>query len=483
MAIGRSSTSRLGAAGCRRLAREPGSALRELLWGAALLWLVGGERLLLPFFAVFVVLRRPQPRGRVPIEIQVLGLFLLLYALSFFMVRESHRYFTYLWDLSLYIGLFIVASAFAKWSARPGAASEVAILVSRFMLVVHLVGLTYFIFGPWSYRTPLGYLLPGQFLDSRVGSSLAVHSVGRELYFSPLTGWSIDTRLSSIFASSLQYSAATLLCLPLALYGVFCTTGRARAVLSASFVFGLVGLLFSQGRSAIVLGILSLPLLFYLLSGGKGGSKSLRSTRSTLVAACLAGILAVTLFATRLTEPLARLFLDTRAASAEQRFAVYRESIRLLGDSPLFGYGTQLDIDGIRFAAGTHSWYLAAMFRHGILAGAVLILFVALVVRSAWASAVGKRTSTPLSERRAALAFLFSVGCHAALSTAVEPIVDGVHILLVSVIYGTAIGLGTTFNHHMTDDVHDTDALRDSVVLRDGLRGPSSLREGRRGTR
>ena len=62
-------------------------------------------------------------------------------------------------------------------------------------------------------------------------------------------------------------------------------------------------------------------------------------------------------------------FVEARAGSFSTRIIIYQETIRLLGQHWIEGWGQPVRIQGLRnvFSAGTHNSYLGMLFQHGVI--------------------------------------------------------------------------------------------------------------------
>ena len=63
------------------------------------------------------------------------------------------------------------------------------------------------------------------------------------------------------------------------------------------------------------------------------------------------------------------------AGSVDARSAVYRSTVSGFLERPLLGWGTERDIPGQRYPAGSHSTYLGVLYKHGLV-GFVCLLGV-----------------------------------------------------------------------------------------------------------
>lgn len=81
------------------------------------------------------------------------------------------------------------------------------------------------------------------------------------------------------------------------------------------------------------------------------------------------------------TSSAVEAFVFARGSgSYESRFGVYEASLVGFLERPLFGWGTERDVEGLQLPAGSHSEYLAALYRQGLLG----VIALAGMLISAW---------------------------------------------------------------------------------------------------
>lgn len=406
-----------------------------------LIWVLGGERILTPLLAVFLLGERAlsaMRRGRIPRPFLFLGLFLASYLISIIQVETTVRYVTFFWDFALYVSLFVVAFVASRDIRNLGTARFLIEQIVTVMLVFNLIALSYFVAGSWSFNTPIGYLLPSELKSTQIGLKVATHSVGRELWF-----MGINTRLSAVFSSSMQYAAALLLTIPGVYYLAWTSQGTKRLFFILALTASLAAMIFAQGRTAIVMGVAAiawlscfLPLVRSRIFGR--GSVIIFTLLAVLFAAALA-LLNIDYLLGQYQE----YFVEQRAGSFNERSQVYLRSLEAIVESPIIGYGTQTDALDLAVPLGSHNWYLAVAYKHGLLGLLPLLAFVfSLLCRAFGLSLISSRNS---ELRSFGLTLFVSVAAHAALCFTAEPIVDGIHTLFLAVYYGIVFAMHRLF--------------------------------------
>lgn len=402
-----------------------------LIWSIPLLWILGGERLLLPALIVIATLQFGPWDGRVHRAQLWLGAFLVAYLLSFVQVSTAERYITFVWDFVIYASIFLTISNILRANASLEDIERLLrtlVLVSMFF---HFLALTYFIFGDWKFETLIGKFLPGALRNTQVGQKIAVHGVGRELYFLGL-----NTRLASVFMSSMQYAAATLLITPFALFFAIVGRGKAKLVYGLAFIACLLGLFFSQGRAAMLITASIVPILMACAALYGLGLLSNRTVVFSAIGLAIALILAAVALLPYALELFDFYFVQQRTASYEERFQVYSQSWQWIKESPILGYGTQVTVPNLLVPLGSHNWYLGVLFKHGVLGLIPLLFFLLIVVAAATRNVLLAQRSR---KKLLAVALFLAISGHLILCLTAEPIVDAVHAFFVAVIYGAAL--------------------------------------------
>jgi O-antigen ligase len=409
-----------------------------LIASMPLLWVLGGERLLSPvvIVATVVVLAlnyRPARRG-VPAAIGWGIVFVVADLLSGFQVIGAGRVATFVWDLSLYVAFFTLALAIYRFARTPGDIRSVLTAAVGILLFSHALTVYFLLVGPIEFTTLAGSLLPAEVRNTPTGQMVAVHSVGRDLFF-----FGLSNRVSGIFGPSIHLGAAILLSLPM-IY-VRCMDGRrlARLFWLAVLVLSLVILTYSQARTAIVITGLLLPSLVFA-----GWLFNTRVASPRLLLPLLAMGVILILFAglqvlPAVSEPAREFFIEARASSASTRFEIYRQTVDAIPDNPLLGHGTQRDVSDLLYPLGSHSWYLALLYKHGLLGFLPFLAFV-FTTHMAGFRAVG-RFAGDRANRRMAIAIVAGLVAHALLALTVEPIVSALHLYLLAVLVGSALAM------------------------------------------
>jgi len=408
----------------------------KLIWFLPLFWLIGGERLLLPVALILATYKHALPLRSLPRPLVYLFFFLVAYLISIVALDSGARYITFVWDFAIYLSMFFIVLALARQRLSFKEAEILIKHVVIFVFAANLLAFTYFVFGGWSFSTPLGFILPGSIKSGAIGSKIATHGVGRELYFAGLT-----TRLASFFVSSMQYAAVILISLPATYYFISAAKGGKKLIYIIPFVCLLIAGLFAQGRTAIVLGVLALAFMVPLMAISKT-----RIWGKGVFNAVILGILGVALIGlvlsfSYLSAEFQTYFVDARASSASERFEVYTRSGEAFTESPIIGHGSQVDEEDLAIPLGSHNWYLGVLFKHGLLGFLPFVAFLLSVLIASYKLAFVRGRATDKNARAFGFMLLTTVGSHCALCITAEPVVDAIHIFIISIYYGVIISM------------------------------------------
>ncbi len=361
--------------------------------------------------------------------------FLLAYAFSGLAIVENQRLITFFWDFYIYICFF-----FLVYMVYAGAESTDAItrLITRILLfsaACQLIASTYFIFGDWSYTTPVNGLLPESVKETAIGKSIAIRSVGKEAW---LLG--LPDRLESVFSSSIHFGSFLFLTVPLVVYQI--TTGSMKNKLVAWLlaISTVVFLVLSQSRTAIALALIMFPLLLLSVRLAKSPAFDPGMFTAMLVLVlCVLLTLGVASYAI-LETTFTDVFVESRATSFEQRYGVYTQSLERLTDRPLFGHGTQVDVENIRIPLGSHNWFLAVLFKHGLVGFIPFILFMASVFWRGFTSMFA--TGAAGNERALLVSLLIGYPFFLVLCLTIEPTVDVLDVIGAAAYIGMFLATG-----------------------------------------
>lgn len=357
-------------------------------------WWLGIEQFIWPviFFVVLIkvlYLQRLQLVINPPIRWFFLFLFAVL-ASSFFIV-ESLRWLTYIRNFGAFTAgflvLLVVTNRARSWNTVEKLLNA-ALLTTLVSGVIGLMAIT----GIWhpSFQSITGQLLPQAAASTGYGQTIAIRTLGERSWFLGLGDY---FRVNGLFLFSNSYSSVLVYGIPFLFYKLGRTQGIRRFWVGLGIILLLINLIYTTGRVA-TLGLLGGALYFALLHSYK------RNIIRIIIGIGLASTILIVLISSflELTDPkqeggliaqtssVADAFVFARGAgSFTSRFGVYGATLESLADRPFFGWGTERDVEGMELPLGSHSEYLAILYRQGFFG---FLIFMALLW-SVW------RMSTP----------------------------------------------------------------------------------------
>ncbi len=250
-------------------------------------------------------------------------------------------------------------------------------------------------------------------------------------------------RMRSFPRNALTYAGASAALLPFAFFLAWGNDRRRRTLGRAGVAACLFGAGFSLARGAW--GAIAIGVLYLLVDGPLARPRKLQVVTAVVAAAVvLTGVFLVKYRVDPLTGRAGG------GASVNTRDDLYRETLANLGGiHVLLGYGTEKPRtesgtvkEGTRYVprAGTHSTYLNYLFRTGVPGALAILALYALAGLHARAAARVKEGR----ERELATAAAWAVVMAAAHGVILSLYVEPIYTLVVSVIVGLAMAVGTS---------------------------------------
>lgn len=356
-------------------------------------WALGVEQFVYPVLllpALLAVLAS-QKRVRVGPVLVALLAFLVVYLASALFIVEDDRYLTFLKNLATYVTavmLLLVVPAVARtWPEVRSLACALAVAMAV-AGVVGLLAITGLVRGP--FQSPFGALLPASVAATALGSNIVERSFGWVSWFAGVGSY---FRVNSVFLWPTSYASAIALALPVMAF-VAATSRRrlARLVWWALVAVVAVNLVFTTGRMAWLALVVAAVLWFVFTR--------MRTTWTTrVVTAALAVVVAA---AAVVVDPglldapqvVEQAVFARGSGSPTSRWTIYERTLEGFVERPLLGWGTERNIAGVSeafiYPAGSHSYYLATLYRQGVLG------FVAFLVSwwTIWRATAQRRVPT-----------------------------------------------------------------------------------------
>lgn len=373
--------------------------LFDLQWLILLLpvwWAIGIEQFVWPAGFGFIaakVIALQHGKIRVLTPVKWFTFYLIVILISGLFIVESERYLTFLRNFGAYIsGFFILLIVTNRARTWPSVRKllDAALIAIIFASLFGLLAIT----DLWrpSFLSAFGRLLPGWIVATSYGHEIAVRVLGEPGWFVGLGSY---YRINSLFLYGTHYATVLVLALPFLFFRFAYQRGFRRILVGAAILLLLINLIFTTGRVAMV-ALLAGGIYFMLFHSLR--RKTVRLLSTVAMSVLIMGLLFTSFI--ELSSPSQDSIVNNTAEAAQtfifargtgsytSRFAVYSSSIDGFLDRPLFGWGTERDIPGSEYPAGSHSEFIAVLYRQGLLG----ILAFAGLLWSTW------RYSRPVSE-------------------------------------------------------------------------------------
>ena len=339
-------------------------------------WWLGIEQFIWPVVfgvATLKVLYLQRLRLRVTRPLPWFALFLVAVLISGLFVQEQARYMTYARNFGAFVAGFF---AFLIITNRARSMKAIEGLLNAVLVVVLLAGVAGLlaVLDIWrpAIHSLMGSVLPTSVMATSYGHALAIRELGQVGWF---TGLGSYFRLSSFFLFGNHYSGVLIYVIPF----LFMRMSQSRNVVKIAVALGIVlliiNLIYTTGRVA-ALSLLVGALYFALFQAIYRRTVRALAGVGLTIAILLVLFLSVVEFGSasqdaglieQTTSTIEAFVLARGSGSYTSRFGVYTATLEGFLERPLFGWGTERDVEGLDLPAGSHSEYLAALYRQGIL--------------------------------------------------------------------------------------------------------------------
>lgn len=347
----------------------PLTDLRLVILLLPLWWVLGAEQFVAPLLLGVSILKLLVLRRRIVFSRPLvwLLLFIAVSVLAALFIVEPYRIVTFVRNTSMYLMaafvLVIVTTTARSWKQLEPLLESVvyAMAFSALIGLLGIVGLT----RP-TFISPVGAVLPEWVVSRGYGEAIALRQTGNLAWFSGLGNY---FRVNGFFLFSTMYAAALALSIPIALF----LASRARSLhrLALVAILGLLSLnlIFTTGRMAIL--ALALAGSYYLL-------RHQRRLIRVITLTCTVGLtilIALVLPLEQAYERIEDALYARGQGSVVSRTFIYQKTLEGLAERPVFGWGTERDIDEDNFLypAGSHSTYLGTLYKQGSVGFLVLL--------------------------------------------------------------------------------------------------------------
>jgi len=323
-------------------------------------WLIGVEQIIWPFVFLGVALKIVYIRkGKILIVglIQVFFVFLILQLVSALSITDQYTWLVFLRNFAVFITvfmlLFILINSISGWEQIKWLL-KVILITMGFSAFIGFLG----VIGIWRphFYSPLRSIFPEWIFQSNAGTRMVLRSIGIPAYFLSIHYF----RLNDFFSFPTLYATALITIIPLAIYWArIYRKDTSRIIWLGIIGLLLINLLFTTGRTAVI-SLLAGFILFQLFIIRKN-----RVFRWFVVLT----LMAIALIFLSQKEIITSISNFLSARSTAERLDVYSFSLQWWAQHPIFGWGTARtisSIEGLQLPLGSHSYYIAILFRFGL---------------------------------------------------------------------------------------------------------------------
>ncbi len=311
--------------------------------------------------------------------------FLLIQLLSSFFIVETAWVLVFIRNFGIWVGglcLFVLVVNLVSFESKEfDALLRTLLTVSLLSCLVCFVA----VFGLWDphFTSPLAHVLPSSIAESEFAQAMIERS-WTALKSKGMFGIEFD-RPRAFFSYPNPFAGFLVITLPLTLY----FARKRRSFLSRVFWVGAAALM---GLSLVL--TMSRAAILSLLAGSVVVRRRLPGRIRLVVYVVVAGVLLEGLFIVsdrlpEVTEESTRFidqFANARGQSLGTRMTIYLATLESWRERPVLGWGTQRPPAAVGLPPyfppiGSHSNYLAILYRHGIVGLLVYLLLILSVFR------------------------------------------------------------------------------------------------------
>lgn len=340
-------------------------------------WVLGIEQIIWPIILSYSCIKILLVRKRIRVSSPLILLLLFIGSslISGFFIIEPLRIITFMRNLSGYLSalfLFIVITNSIQTWRKLTSLIHVTVISMACISVIGLLAILNIYRG--EFPSLVGTLIPGSLAQTDYARRIISRSVGNIDWFSFFGQY---FRVSSTFLFATLYASALSITIPLTTLMIHYSRGIRKLIYIGILLSLVTNLLFTTGRSAI----------FALAIGGvywafdNRAIPKIAKLSGFALSMIIILVLALSPPASGYQGSLGHL-LTARGSSSRDRLFIYSQTLAGMVERPLFGWGTERDIPDFPFPAGSHSYFLGAVYKYGIIGA---FIFIALWV-SVWKS-------------------------------------------------------------------------------------------------
>ncbi|AEB12559.1 O-antigen ligase family protein [Marinithermus hydrothermalis] len=349
-------------------------------------WFLGIEQFIWPILGAFLLVLQRRILVFSPIKFLIALISIQIFSIA--LIEESIRYYTYGRQLLTSIGsvlfLTVVTSSIKSFD-------DIRFLIrgiSLFFTVAGFLGI-FAITGFWNgyFLAPIEMFLPESVQSTSYGERIVFKYLGQPGYFTFIGEY---IRVSSLWLYPTTYAMAIVAFFPLSLWAMQADKPRYRSLHILAIILMFINLVFTTGRMAM-LGLL-LGGVYFMFS-------QKRFFWISVVAVGFVPILFSILEGSHLNSignVISSLVVARGEGSFIDRVRIYRATFEGWLERPVLGWGTEQDIEGFAYPAGSHSFWGGTLYKYGLVGLSILLL----ALWKTWRSIVCSKKKAKVLELR-----------------------------------------------------------------------------------
>lgn len=288
----------------------------------------------------------------------LLGLVFLIFSfiISFLFIEDSFRYLNFIRNTILILTIVLLITVVINFNIYDLNLNEsLHKAIDRLIFYSTIIGVFSIVLNlDFSLKTPAFYVLPEEIISTDFGSRLVLKQLITKSWFA---GFNYP-RLTSLF----QYAGS---------YGIVLSTMFIYVIVfhkkikkyKVKLLLILVNILFTTSRTAIIALVISLLIYIFI-------------NRGILVKIALLILLSISIVLLLNLGFIEEILYARGEGSTYSRSTIYFESIKYFLINPL-GYGEYVDIPRLDLPLGSHSTFIAILFKYGLIGviGSILLVF------------------------------------------------------------------------------------------------------------
>jgi hypothetical protein len=433
--------------------------LFDIKWLILLLpvwWWLGIEQFVWPIVLGIALIRMifiQQFRLIITPPLKWYAFYLSIILVSSFFIVEGYRWLTYVRNLGAYLSGFFVLLILSNRIKNERSLNQILNAMLIAVIIVGFIGLLGVI-GIWRpvIESMVGQFLPDSIANTSYGKTIIIRSIGTRGWF---VGLGEYFRLTGLFLFANHYATVIVYTLPILFFKSNQSRSWRKILINLAIIMMVVNLIYTTSRVALL-----------AVVGGGVYFVSFHSFYRRKIRIFIALVLTITILVLLLStfidlaSPYEPGFLNLIEESIQSfvfargegsftgRSAVYQASFEGFRQRPFFGWGTERDVPGLTYPAGSHSEYIAVMYRQGLVG---IIAFLGLII-STWRMTQppkGPAARTPEGSflRYGRWVFVAALINSIATDPAIDTTVYFIFWLIISLLIAAALLLRRNSNH------------------------------------